>query len=324
MCPSPPILSMPVFLIPSMIVPLRSPISVLSRPCLHFSSMSVSLHPLHEPLSPPDPTTPCPCSHQNPCPVRVRISVPVSPHVSTFLIGSCPYFLPEPPGTPVSASSGPPKRHVEPRQWKQFLYSAPGSCGHKHTGNPLMASVLCMIMSASRKQKPGGKGTEGGWRRVGPRADGREGPGDWGLGAPRAFLSGPREPRSVFGSPWEVTVVFPGRTAGESLQGRGGPRGSLLSTLFRYPGYPREQRRVKPATPKSRTRRRRRRFSMRSSLCSLSWRSAAASLGPAHPPGEGGQGAAPRPHPHRAHRLRPRPSCPPSRPCSTPPPWPRP
>lgn len=25
---------------------------------------------------------------------------------------------------------------------------------HRHTGNPLMASVLCKIMSASRKQKP--------------------------------------------------------------------------------------------------------------------------------------------------------------------------
>lgn len=226
MCPSPPILSVPVFLIPSMIVPLRSPISVLPRPCLHFSSMSVSLHPLHEPLSPPDPTTPCPCSHQNSCPVHDRISVPVSPHVSTFPIGSCPYFLPEPPGTPVSASSGPPERHVEPRQWKQFLYSAPGSCGHKHTGNPLIASVLCMIMSSSRKQKPGGKGTEGGWRRVSPRADGREGPGDWGLGLQGRFCRVHGSPEwSVFRSPWEVTVVFPGRTAGESLQGGGGSSG---------------------------------------------------------------------------------------------------
>lgn len=31
---------------------------------------------------------------------------------------------------------------------------------HRHTGNPLMASVLCKIMSASRKQKPGRKGVQ--------------------------------------------------------------------------------------------------------------------------------------------------------------------
>lgn len=83
-----------------------------------------------------------------------------------------------------------------------------------------MASEICMIMSASRKQKPGGKGTEGGWRRVSPRADGREDPGDWGLGLQGRFCRVRGSPEwSVFRSPWEVTVVFPGRTAGESLQG---------------------------------------------------------------------------------------------------------
>lgn len=30
------------------------------------------------------------------------------------------------------------------------------ACDHRHTGNPLMASVLWMIMSAIRKQMPGG------------------------------------------------------------------------------------------------------------------------------------------------------------------------
>lgn len=43
-----------------------------------------------------------------------------------------------------------------------------------------MASVLCTIMSASRKQKPGRRGAEGGWGTVGPGADDRERPGDGG------------------------------------------------------------------------------------------------------------------------------------------------
>lgn len=42
---------------------------------------------------------------------------------------------------------------------------------HRHTGNPLMASVLCMIMSASRKQKPGRKGVQSRGRKVGHGAD---------------------------------------------------------------------------------------------------------------------------------------------------------
>lgn len=42
---------------------------------------------------------------------------------------------------------------------------------HRHTGNPLMASVLCMIMSASRKQKPGRKGVQSRGRKVGHRSD---------------------------------------------------------------------------------------------------------------------------------------------------------
>lgn len=64
---------------------------------------------------------------------------------------------------------------------RSFILPQAG-CSHRHTGNPLMASVLCMIISASRKQKPGGKGTRGGKRKVGPGADGLAGPGDWGLG----------------------------------------------------------------------------------------------------------------------------------------------
>lgn len=66
--------------------------------------------------------------------------------------------------------------------------------------------------------------------------------------------------------------------------------GQSPSPSSRCPSYPREMRRVKPATPKNRTRRRRRRFSTHSSPCSLSTRSAAAGLGTAHPPGELGGG----------------------------------
>lgn len=115
------------------------------------------------PLSPPDSTTPVYLFPSKPMSLVLPTSESLCVlHVSTFPVGSRPYFLPEPPGTPMRASSGPPESHVEPvgSGIRSFILP-PGSCGHKHTGNPLMASVLCMIMSASRKQKPGGKGNGG-------------------------------------------------------------------------------------------------------------------------------------------------------------------
>lgn len=142
-----------------------------------------------------------------------------------FPVDSSPYVFPEPPGTPASPSSRPPERHVKPRRWKPFLYSVPGSCGHKHTGNPLMASVLCRIMSASRKQKPNGRGTgtEGGWRKGGFWGEWPGGPRGLGFGALGAFLPGPRESRewSVLGSLCGVLR----RLGGGSLQGGERPSG---------------------------------------------------------------------------------------------------
>lgn len=86
-----------------------------------------------------------------------------------------------------------------------------------------------------------------------------------------------------------------------SLYVEGVSLGQSPSPSSRCPSYPREMRRVKPATPKNRTRRRRRRFSTHSSPCSLSRRSAAAGLGTAHPRGERGKGdcmqAPPTPRP---------------------------
>lgn len=52
-------------------------------------------------------------------------------------------------------------------------------CGHKHTGKPLMASVLCRIMSAIRKQKPARRAAGARWETVGLGTLGRNGP--WGL-----------------------------------------------------------------------------------------------------------------------------------------------
>lgn len=104
-------------------------------------------------------------------------------------------------------------------------------CGHKHTGNPLMASVLCTIMSASRKQKPGGRGAEGGWGTVGPGADGWERPADWGL-EPQGH------PCRVCGS-WERSVLRSPQEGGWESEGRGSS-GQSPPPSSRCPGYPRE------------------------------------------------------------------------------------
>lgn len=85
-----------------------------------------------------------------------------------------------------------------------------------------MASVLCRIMSAIRKQKPGRRAAEARWETVGLGALGRNGP--WGL-----KLQGVSE--VCWGSPWEVKVGVPGRAAGESLRGGRAPW-AVSFTLF--------------------------------------------------------------------------------------------
>lgn len=102
--------------------------------------------------------------------------------------------------------------------------------------------------------------------------------------------------------------------AGRGGAGRGGPLGSFLQHSSRCPGYPREQRRVKPDTPKGRARRRRR-FYTRSSRCSQLGRSAAGGL--AH--GVGGS-LLPRPAPPRPQGPAPPPGpAPPVSPVPPPP-----
>lgn len=88
-----------------------------------------------------------------------------------------------------------------------------------------MASVLCTIMSASRKQKPGGKGEEGGWRAVGPGADDREGPRAWGLGPQGVSAGSVRVGSGVcWGAPWRSKWgLLEGRLG--SLGGKGGSPG---------------------------------------------------------------------------------------------------
>lgn len=57
------------------------------------------------------------------------------------------------------------KAHRTDAKSHSFILPQAG-CIHRHTGNPLMASVLCMIMSASRKQKPGRKGVQSRGRKM--------------------------------------------------------------------------------------------------------------------------------------------------------------
>lgn len=66
------------------------------------------------------------------------------------------YMFPRPFMSPVPASSRPQKDTRSCGGGSASFILPQAGCGHKHTGNPLMASVPCTIISASRKQKPGG------------------------------------------------------------------------------------------------------------------------------------------------------------------------
>lgn len=156
--------------------PLSPPVSVSFSPCPCPSILSMR-------GSPPDPTPPCPRCPSHPCPWPTPCSCLYAHvlQVSMFPIGTCPSVLPETPWTPVSESPCPsclcshicscrlgPRPHVPQKGRRsrgggsRFFILPQAGCGHKHTGNPLIASVLCKIMSASRKQKPNGRGTEDG------------------------------------------------------------------------------------------------------------------------------------------------------------------
>lgn len=88
-----------------------------------------------------------------------------------------------------------------------------------------MASVLCTIMSAIRKQKPGGRGEEDGWGAVGPGAADRQGLRAWGLGFQGVSAGSVKVGSGVWwGVPWRSKWgLLEGRLG--SLRRRGGSPG---------------------------------------------------------------------------------------------------
>lgn len=91
----------------------------------------------------------------------------------TFLLKSLGFYKPPylyPRSLQASISTFLRKARRVGAKSQSFILPQAG-CFHRHTGNPLMASVLCMIMSASRKQKPDRRGVQSRGRKVGRRVD---------------------------------------------------------------------------------------------------------------------------------------------------------
>lgn len=107
-----------------------------------------------------------------------------------------------------------------------------------------------MIMSASRKQKPGKEGVQSGEERW---ALGRMTWPAWGLGmgAPSASPSGVLESEvQVLGESLEVTVGFPGRTGDWEVSGAGNPLEGVVPTLSPLCWLPARNEKGKASHPK--------------------------------------------------------------------------
>lgn len=170
---------------------------VLPCPSSHFLHASVPTSSPCAPVPLPDPNPPCPRSPTHLCPwstPRSRLHAPV-PQVSTFLPGSCSgtrslrvarvrvrvllmVAFPHLSVSPVSASPHAPVRQAEPRQWKLFLYSAPGRLRSQAHGEP--ADGIRALQDHVRHQKAeawkeggGGQvGDSGSWGRLAKTAPG--------------------------------------------------------------------------------------------------------------------------------------------------------
>lgn len=146
-------------------VPYSLPVLARPRPFLYayVPGVRLSLHPLPASASPANPRG----THLVP-----EFMSPLLPsHIPSDLLNSLykPLYLCL---CSLQASVSTFRRKARRAEAKSHSFILPQAGRiHRHTGNPLMASVLCMIMLASRKQKPGRKGVQCRGRKVGHGAD---------------------------------------------------------------------------------------------------------------------------------------------------------
>lgn len=184
-------------------VPVPPRLLVLPCPSPHFLHARVPTSSPCAPVPPPDSNTPCPRSPTHLCPWSTPLSRLHAhvPQVTTFLPGSCSgtrslrvarvrvlvllmVMFPHLSLSPVSASPRAPVRQAEPRQWKLFLYSAPGRLRSQAHGEP--ADGIRALQNHVRHQKAeawkeggggqvGDSGSWGAWpkRPLGFKAPGR-------------------------------------------------------------------------------------------------------------------------------------------------------